>query len=103
MAQYCRYCEYIVTEQGSLYCPIKDRYISEKYAKHTNECDEFLLNPIDAIRTNRAGYKPTGIKPVELGGLGKQIRIQLLFFEFRQAQSERFRRYDENSKLQISG
>lgn len=39
MAQYCRYCEFMVREQNDYYCPVKDRYISSKTAKHTNECD----------------------------------------------------------------
>jgi len=76
MAQHCRYCHYLMREAGGLYCPMTDRYISEKAAKHTNECSEFRENRVDALRVNVKGYSPTGVKPVELGGLGKQIRME---------------------------
>ena len=75
MAQYCRYCHYLTNEMNGLYCPVTDRYITTKAARHTNTCHEYKLNRVDALRQNVKGYNPTGVKPVELGGLGKQIRM----------------------------
>lgn len=57
MAQYCRYCSFFVTGNGS-YCTKKYIEISDKYAKRTNHCKEFELNPMDAFGENEKGYCP---------------------------------------------
>lgn len=76
MAQYCRYCEFLYREKkGKYYCPMQSKHVAEKTAKHTNNCLTFQLNSIDALRKNVKGYNPTGIKPIALGGLGEQIRM----------------------------
>ena len=77
MAQYCRYCSFVYqVDEDKIWCEKKSICLSEKQCKHTNTCKLFDLNPIDVLRQNERGYQPTGIKPVELGGLGKQIKME---------------------------
>ena len=80
MAQYCRYCDHLrllgYAKLGEIKCLAHQASITEKQAKHTNECKQFELNQVDALRQNTKGYKPTGIRIVQYGGLGKQIRIE---------------------------
>lgn len=77
MAQYCRYCSYMVC--GDLnYCSVKGRCYSDKAIRHTNNCKDFDLNPIDAIRLNDKNYKPRPKKPKPDG---IQITIEELMSE----------------------
>ena len=76
MAQYCRYCEHLYNEMNGYYCAERERYMSEKSIRHSNTCDRFQLNRIDAMRLNQIGYKPTGRMIMEFGGLGKQVRME---------------------------
>ena len=57
MAQYCRYCMCFVTGNGN-WCEKKQIELSDRYAKSTNRCREFELNPIDAYGENEKGYQP---------------------------------------------
>jgi hypothetical protein len=40
------------------WCDFKKKEVSESYAKHTNNCKDFLLNPIDAFAERQGEYKP---------------------------------------------
>lgn len=69
MKQYCRYCRY--AHYGDwVWCEVRENIVSETYAKHTNQCPYFELNPIDVFNET-AGYNPQ--KPKEPDG--KQIKI----------------------------
>jgi hypothetical protein len=57
LKQYCRYCNYLQAGNG-IWCEFKRKEVSESYAKHTNNCKDFLLNPIDAFAENQNEYKP---------------------------------------------
>lgn len=57
MTQYCRYCNNFVCGNGE-WCTVKEKELSERYAKNTNKCKEFEFNPIDAYGKNTAGYHP---------------------------------------------
>lgn len=57
MAQYCRYCSYMVCGDAN-YCSVKGRCYSDKHVRHTNTCKQFDLNPIDALRINLNNYQP---------------------------------------------
>lgn len=74
MAQYCRYCSYMVCGDAN-YCEIKKRTYSDEHIKHTNHCKDFDLNPIDAIRLNEKCYRPRPKRP-EPDGM--QITIEEL-------------------------
>ena len=74
MAQYCRYCSYMVCGDFN-YCEIKKRSYSDEHIKHTNHCKDFDLNPIDAIRLNEKCYRPRPKRP-EPDGI--QITIEEL-------------------------
>ena len=74
MAQYCRYCSYMVCGDFN-YCEIKKRSYSDEHIKHTNHCKDFDLNPIDAIRLNEKCYRPR-LKRPEPDGI--QITIEEL-------------------------
>lgn len=62
MAQYCRYCSYMVCGDAN-YCSVYDRCYSDEHIKHTNHCKEFDLNPIDALRLNDKCYRPREKRP----------------------------------------
>ena len=62
MAQYCRYCSYMVCGDVN-YCSVKDRTYSDEHIRHTNSCKDFDLNPIDAIRLNDKCYRPRPKRP----------------------------------------
>jgi hypothetical protein len=72
MAQYCRYCSWFVTGNGD-YCTKEERELSSTYAKRTNQCKNFSLNPIDAYGENEKGYQPR--KPKKKNG--QQLRMEL--------------------------
>ncbi len=57
MAQYCRYCSFLVTGNG-VYCTKLNKEISERAAKNTNKCKSFELDPTDAFWENEKGYMP---------------------------------------------
>lgn len=57
MAQYCRYCTYLVVGDAN-YCTAHEICMSDASAKATNKCSDFILNTIDAFGENEAGYKP---------------------------------------------
>ncbi len=71
MAQYCRYCSFLVTGNG-IYCTELNKEISEKYAKRVNKCNSFNLNTIDAFGENEKGYTPRQPKQKEYNG---QLRL----------------------------
>ena len=72
MAQYCRYCSWFVTGNGD-YCTLKEKELSSTYAKRTNQCADFSLNPIDAYGENLNGYQPRKPKRKD----GEQIKMEL--------------------------
>ena len=57
MTQYCRYCTYCCYGDG-VWCEKRQTTLSERYAKGTNKCKDFALNPIDAFYENERGYVP---------------------------------------------
>lgn len=72
MKQYCRYCNNLVTGNGT-YCTTKNKEMSDSTAKSVNHCKEFEFNEIDAFgETN--GYKPKEPKTTENSSF-EQIRI----------------------------
>lgn len=71
MAKYCRYCSWFVTGNGD-YCTLKEKELSSTYAKRTNQCEDFSLNPIDAYGENLKGYQPRKPKRKD----GQQIRME---------------------------
>ena len=73
MAQYCRYCNNLVTGNGT-YCTFHMKELSDSYAKRTNKCKDFEFNPIDAYGENEKGYTPRKIKLED----GNQIRMEEL-------------------------
>ena len=78
MAQYCRYCSHFITGNGN-YCRKKQIEPSDRYAKSTNHCKEFDLNPIDAYYENLKGYRPR--KPREKSLLNGQMTVYDLLTE----------------------
>lgn len=78
MAKYCRYYENAYRDRctGGVGCSAKGKFVTRKQAKKTNDCADFQLNPVDALRENVKGYQPTGRKIVQFGGLGKQITLE---------------------------
>ena len=67
MAQYCKYCTYMVCGDAN-YCSIKEKLYSEKYICNANKCKHFELNPIDARGTGKE-YKPRKFRE------GEQIKL----------------------------
>lgn len=47
MKQYCRYCAYLVTGNGT-YCEAREEELSDNYAKRVNTCKDFSFCRIDA-------------------------------------------------------
>ena len=76
MAQYCRYCEFAEKHRFICKCSKTGKYMYVPEMKHTNQCKHFQLNPIDVLRENVKGYRPTGKKIVQFGGLGEQIKME---------------------------
>lgn len=72
MAQYCRYCEWFVTGNGN-YCTKRMIEPSDRYAKSTNHCKHFILNPMDAFMENENGYQPRKPKAKD----GNQIKMDI--------------------------
>ena len=59
MAQFCRYCDHIsVPGTGMAFCEVRNMLLTRDHLRHTNNCNRFAYNPIDALRLNRAGHKP---------------------------------------------
>jgi len=56
MNQYCRYCNNLVTGNGT-YCEAKEKEISDRAASRINHCKKFEFNEIDAYDIKRK-YKP---------------------------------------------
>jgi len=81
MAQYCRYCEHVSTGAFACKCRKTGKYMHRTDMKHTNRCKHFQLNPVDALRENVKGYRPTGKKIVQYGGLGKQVTLKEIMEE----------------------
>ena len=63
MKQYCRYCNNLVTGNGT-YCTVKNKVIADSTAKSINHCKEFEFNEIDAFAETK-GYKPRNTKVTE--------------------------------------
>lgn len=66
MKQYCRYCNNLVTGNGT-YCTAKNKEMRDSTAKSVNHCKEFEFNEMDAF-FETDGYKPRSarqIKPKE--------------------------------------
>ena len=57
MAQFCRYCDHI-TVGGLPFCEIRERFYSIEHLRHSNECEHYLYNPIDALREHKPGHRP---------------------------------------------
>lgn len=72
MTQYCRYCSWLVTGNGT-YCYRRNVELSDQYAKNPNHCKLFDLNPMDAFFENERGYIPRKPKCKD----GEQIRITI--------------------------
>lgn len=47
MKQYCRYCAYLCTGNGT-WCERKQKEISDNSAKTVNHCEQFLFCELDA-------------------------------------------------------
>ena len=78
MAQYCRYCAWARgIDENIIRCSKREVEFTGKQAKHTNTCELFALNPIDALRENVKGYRPTGIRIVQFGGMGEQLEMEV--------------------------
>ena len=60
MTQYCRYCAYMVCGDAN-YRTEKQHTKTDKQIKQSNNCKEFLLNPIDAVIPETVGQY-TGLK-----------------------------------------
>lgn len=72
MKQYCRYCVWLVTGNGT-YCMEHEELVSDSKAKHTNNCKDFSFCEIDAYgETN--GYKPRSPKVFKAQD-GEQIKM----------------------------
>lgn len=56
MAQYCRYCCWCCVGDVA-FCSKKQRTMSDKQAKHSNNCKWFDYNPLDAFGEGRV-HKP---------------------------------------------
>ena len=56
MAQYCRYCNNLVTGNGT-YCTLLNRELKDSYCKSVNKCKNYEFNEIDAY-DNEKRYKP---------------------------------------------
>lgn len=77
MAQYCRYCNNLVTGNG-IYCTEKNKTMSESTAKTTNNCKLYVFNHVDAFYENAGGYRPRKpLKPIgdECAG---QMKLDLM-------------------------
>ncbi len=77
MAQYCRYCNNLVTGNG-IYCTEKNKTMSESTAKTTNNCKLYVFNHVDAFYENADGYRPRKpLKPIcdECAG---QMKLDLM-------------------------
>lgn len=61
MKQYCRYCIYLVTGNGT-YCEKHERELRDSYCKSTNKCKDFEFCEMDAY-AETAGYKPRSSGP----------------------------------------
>nr|DAJ66126.1 MAG TPA: hypothetical protein [Caudoviricetes sp.] len=57
MAQYCRYCVYMVCGDSN-WCEKKKWTFTDREICRTNKCREFELKPIDALQVNKNGYRP---------------------------------------------
>lgn len=75
--QYCRYCNNL-TYGDVPYCSVRKKVLSESYAKSTNRCKFFELNPIDAFYENLKGYRARGPRHL-FGAEAKQIFIDEMF------------------------
>ena len=60
MAQFCRYCDHMLCGGSSSFglCEVKNRLYTPEHLAHTNNCDHFAYNPIDALRRNPKGHIP---------------------------------------------
>ena len=56
MKQYCRYCAYLVTGNGT-YCQAHEKELSDSYAKRANSCKDFDFCEMDAY-CETSGYEP---------------------------------------------
>ena len=63
MKQYCRYCNNLVTGNGT-YCTAKNKEIADSTAKAVNHCELFEFNEMDAF-FETDGYKPRKAKVTE--------------------------------------
>lgn len=70
MAQYCRYCNYMVCGDAN-YCSVRNECYSDERIKRVNYCRDFEFNPIDALGENPAGYTPRKPKTYD----GEQIAM----------------------------
>ena len=57
MKQYCRYCAYLATGNGT-WCAAHEREMSDSAAKRLNRCKDFDFNEIDAFFGNPNPYRP---------------------------------------------
>lgn len=60
MVQYCRYCDHMQCggRRSLGYCEVRNKLYTPEHLAHTNDCEHFSFNPIDALRQNRTGYRP---------------------------------------------
>lgn len=64
MKQYCRYCAYLVTGNGT-YCEAHEKELSDSYAKRANSCKDFDFCEMDAFGLTN-GYKQRSKKKPKL-------------------------------------
>lgn len=63
MKQYCRYCNNLVTGNGT-YCTAKNKEMRDSTAKSVNHCKEFEFNEMDAF-FETDGYKPRSARRIK--------------------------------------
>ena len=52
MKQYCRYCSYLCTGNGT-WCEKKQKEIADSTARTENHCKDFLFCELDAYNINK--------------------------------------------------
>lgn len=72
MKQYCRYCVWLVTGNGT-YCTEHEEEVSDSKAKRTNNCKDFCFCEIDAYAETN-GYKPRKTR-VSKSQDGEQVKM----------------------------
>ena len=79
MKQYCRYCVWLCVNNAP-YCSKHEKFMSESYCKHTNNCKDFVFADCepeyqDAFgETN--GYYPRQPRKPQIKQIDNQIKLE---------------------------